>query len=168
MSLSAPFTILKATIEEIHSAYKSGQLTARRLVGMYLDRIEAYDKKGPAINAIITINPSALEEADRLDGAFKASGLVGPLHGIPVIIKDQADAKGMPTTLGSLLFKDYYPDRDAFVVEKLKKAGAIVLAKATLGELGGGDTHGSLFGSTRAAPPAARRRASRQTFVPWQ
>ena len=149
MSLSAPFTILETTIEEIHSAYRSGQLTARRLVRMYLDRIEAYDKKGPAINAIITINPQAVEEADRLDGAFKASGLVGPLHGIPVIIKDQADAKGMPTTLGSLLFKDYYPDRDAFVVEKLKKAGAIILAKATLGELGGGDTHGSLFGSTR-------------------
>src|SRR3990167_5143256 len=91
----------------------------------------------------------ALEEADRLDAAFQASGFVGLLHGIPVIIKYQADAQGMPTTLGSLLFKNYYPDRDAFVVEKLKKAGAIILAKATLGELGGGDTHGSLFGSTR-------------------
>jgi len=143
------FRLLETTIDDIHSAYKSGQLTSRQLVQMYLDRIEAYDKKGPAINAIITLNPKALEEADRLDVAFKASGLVGPLHGIPVIIKDQADAKGMPTTLGSLLFKDYYPDRDAFVVEKLKKAGAIILAKATLGELGGGDTHGSLFGSTR-------------------
>jgi Asp-tRNA(Asn)/Glu-tRNA(Gln) amidotransferase A subunit family amidase len=116
---------------------------------MYLDRIEMCDKKGPAINAIITVNPTAMEEADRLDAAFKASGLVGPLHGIPVILKDQADARGMPTTLGSVLFKTYHPDRDAFVVEKLKKAGAIILAKATLGELGGGDTHGSLFGSTR-------------------
>ncbi len=66
-----------------------------------------------------------------------------------MIVKDQFDVKGMPTTLGSLLFKDYYPDRDAFVTEQLKKAGAIILAKATLGELGGGDTHGSLFGSTR-------------------
>ena len=64
-------------------------------------------------------------------------------------MKDQGDAAGMPTTLGSVLFKDYYPDRDAFVVDKLKKAGAIILAKATLGELGGGDTHGSLFGSTK-------------------
>src|SRR5438128_7297135 len=116
---------------------------------MHLDRIEMYDKKGPALNAIITVNSKALEEADRLDGEFKAAGFVGPLHGIPVILKDQADAKGMPTTLGSLLFKNYYPDRDAFVVEKLKKAGAIILAKSTLGELGGGDTHGSLFGSTR-------------------
>src|SRR5437016_7358668 len=77
--------------------------------------------------------------------------MIGPLHGIPIIIKDQADAKGMPTTLGSVLFRDYSPDRDAFVVDKLKKAGAIILAKATLGELGGGDTHGSLFGSTRNA-----------------
>ena len=74
---------------------------------------------------------------------------MGPLHGIPVIVKDQADVKGMPTTLGSLLFKDYYPDRDSFVAEKLRKAGAVFLGKATLGELGGGDTHGSLFGSTR-------------------
>ena len=74
---------------------------------------------------------------------------MGPLHGIPIIMKDQGDATPMPTTLGSLLFKDYYPGRDAFVVDKLKKAGAIILGKATLGELGGGDTHGSLFGSTK-------------------
>jgi len=146
---TAPFRLLEATIEEIHSAYRSGQLTTRQLVQMYLDRIEAYDKKGPAINAIITINTEALEEAERLDAAFKASGPVGPLHGIPIILKDQADARGMPTTLGSVLFKNYHPGRDAFVVEKLKKAGAIILAKAALGELGGGDTHGSLFGSTR-------------------
>ena len=148
-SSTSAFDIIEATIKDIHSAYGSGQLTARRLVQMYLDRIDAYDRKGPALNAIITLNSQALEEADRLDGAFKASGLVGPLHGIPVVLKDQADAKGMPTTLGSVLFKSYYPDRDAFVVDKLKKAGAIILAKATLGELGGGDTHGSLFGSTR-------------------
>jgi amidase len=144
-----PFNLLEATIADIHSAYRSGQLSARQLVQMYLDRIETYDKKGPAINAIITVNSQALEEADRLDAAFKSSGFVGPLHGIPIIIKDQADAKGMPTTLGSVLFQNYHPDRDAFVVEKLKKAGAIILAKSTLGELGGGDTHGSLFGSTR-------------------
>src|SRR5262245_11445200 len=149
MTTPGAFSVLETTIEDIHSAYKSGQLTARQLVQTYLDRIDAYNKQGPAINAIITLNPAALEEADRLDKAFKAAGFVGPLHGIPIIIKDQADAKGMPTTLGSVLFKDYYPDRDAFVVEKLKKAGAIILAKATLGELGGGDTHGSLFGSTR-------------------
>src|SRR5215510_458770 len=148
-SVNAPFRLLEATIEDIHRAYRAGQVTARQLVQMYLDRIEAYDQKGPALNAIITINAEALSEADRLDLALSNSGFVGPLHGIPVILKDQADAAGMPTTLGSVLFKDYFPDRDAFVVEKLKKAGAIILAKATLGELGGGDTHGSLFGSTR-------------------
>jgi amidase len=146
---TAPFNLLEATIDDIHSAYKSRQLSARQLVQMYLDRIEAYDKKGPAINAIITLNDRALDEADQLDAKFQASGFVGPLHGIPILIKDQADTKGMPTSLGSVLFQNYYPDRDAFVVEKLKKAGAIILGKTTLGELGGGDTHGSLFGSTR-------------------
>jgi amidase len=146
---NAPFNLIEATIDDIHAAYKSGQLTCRQLVQMYLDRIEAFDNKGPAINAIITINSEALKDADRLDAAYKASGPVGPLHGIPVIVKDQADVKGMPTTLGSVLFKDYYPDRDSFVAENLRKAGAVILAKATLGELGGGDTHGSLFGSTR-------------------
>src|SRR6266498_3003759 len=146
---TAPFRILEATIDDIHSAYQSGHLTCRQLVQMYLDRIEVFDKKGPAINAIITISSRALEDADRIDAAYKTSGLVGTLHGIPVVLKDQVDAKGMPTTLGSVLFKNYYPDRDAFVVEKLKKAGAIILAKGTLGELGGGDTHGSLFGSTK-------------------
>src|SRR5690348_15792254 len=143
------FDILETTIADIHTAYASRQLTCRQLVQTYLDRIETYDKCGPAINVIITVNPDALKEADRLDEAFKASGPVGPLHGIPVIMKDQGDAVGMPTTLGSVLFKNYYPDRDAFVVDKLKRAGAIILAKATLGELGGGDTHGSLFGSTK-------------------
>src|SRR5437016_959956 len=144
-----PFHLEEATIDSVHNAYRSGRLTSHQLVQLYLNRIEAYDKKGPAINAIITVNPKALEEADRLDAAFKASGFVGPLHGIPVILKDQFDAKGMPTTLGSILFKDYYPDRDSFVAEKHRKAGAIILAKGTLGELGGGDTFGSLFGFTR-------------------
>jgi amidase len=149
MASNTSFNVLETTIDDIHGAYKSGQLTCRRLIQMYLDRIEALDKKGPNINALITINSEAVNEADRLDAAYKASGPVGPLHGIPVIIKDQADVKGMPTTLGSVLFKNYFPDRDSFVAEKLRKAGAIILGKATLGELGGGDTHGSLFGSTR-------------------
>jgi Asp-tRNA(Asn)/Glu-tRNA(Gln) amidotransferase A subunit family amidase len=147
--MTMSFNLLETTIADIHAAYKSGELTCRALVQMYLDRIETYDKKGPAINAIISLNVEALKEAERLDAAFKSSGFVGPLHGIPIIMKDQGDAVGMPTTLGSVLFKHYYPDRDAFVVDKLKKAGAIILAKATLGELGGGDTHGSLFGSTK-------------------
>jgi amidase len=145
----AAFNLLEATIDDIHGAYRSGTLTCRELVQAYLDRIEKFDKHGPVINALITVNSEALREAERLDAAYKASGPVGSLHGIPVIIKDQADVKGMPTTLGSLLFKNYYPDRDSFVADKLRHAGAIILGKATLGELGGGDTHGSLFGSTR-------------------
>jgi Asp-tRNA(Asn)/Glu-tRNA(Gln) amidotransferase A subunit family amidase len=144
-----PFHLVEASIDDIHAAYRSGQLTARKLVELYLARIDAYDKKGPALNAIITINPKALEEADRLDKAFASTGPVGALHGIPIVLKDQVDAAGMPTTLGSVLFEDYQPSADAFVTQKLKNAGAIILAKTTLGELGGGDTHGSLFGSTR-------------------
>ena len=146
---SEAFQLMETTIEAVHAAYNAGSLTAHQLVQLYLDRIEAYDKQGPAINAIISINPEALREADRLDAAFETSGFVGPLHGIPVILKDQMNAAGMRTTLGSVLFEDYYPDGDAFVIKQLKEAGAIILAKATLGELGGGDTHGSLFGSTR-------------------
>ncbi|AMN41518.1 amidase family protein [Rhodoplanes sp. Z2-YC6860] len=144
-----PFRVVEATIADIHAAYRDGALTARQLVQAYLDRIEAYDKKGPGINSVISLNPKALEEADRLDAAMRSSALVGPMHGIPILMKDQGDVAGMPTTLGSVLFKDYMPKADAFAVAKLRKAGAIFLGKVTLGELGGGDTHGSLFGSTR-------------------
>jgi Asp-tRNA(Asn)/Glu-tRNA(Gln) amidotransferase A subunit family amidase len=119
---------------------------------MYLDRIDAYDKKGPALNAVLSLNPYVFAQADELDAKFKAmGGLVGRLYGVPVLLKDQIDATGMPTTLGSLLFANFRPERDAFVVRKLKDAGAVILGKVTLGELGGGDTHGSLFGSTRNA-----------------
>ncbi len=149
MASSPTFDVLETTIDGIHAAYGAGELNARQLVQIYLDRIEAYDQKGPAINALISLNPRALDEADRLDQAFQDSGPIGPLHGIPVIIKDQADVKEMPTTMGSVLFADFMPGRDAFCVAKLKKAGAIFIGKSTLGELGGGDTHGSLFGSTR-------------------
>src|SRR6266540_2353062 len=138
MASITSFNILETTIDDIHAAYKSGQLTCRQLVQTYLDRIEAFDKQGPNINAIITLNSEALKEADRLDAAYQKSGPIGPLHGIPVVIKDQADVKGMPTTLGSVLFKNYFPDRDSFVAEKLRNAGAIILAKATLGGSSGG------------------------------
>jgi Asp-tRNA(Asn)/Glu-tRNA(Gln) amidotransferase A subunit family amidase len=151
-----PFSVEEASIATIHAAYESGQLTSRQLVQLYLDRIEAYDRSGPMINSIITVNPRALEEADRLDAALGTSGFVGPLHGIPVLLKDMIDAEGMPTTMGSILFKDYYPDRDALVVEKLKRAGAIILAKVTLAEFARGDTYGSLFGETRNPYDVAR------------
>ena len=143
------FNVVEATIADIHSAFEAGTLTARQLVQMYLDRIAAYDQTGPSINSVIALNERALNEASELDAIVKSRGALGPLHGIPLLIKDQIDVDGMATTMGSVLFKDYRPGRDAFVVSKLKKAGAIILGKVTLGELGGGDTHGSLFGSTR-------------------
>ncbi len=148
-SQTKPFRVEEATIAGIHAAYKTGQLSSRQLVQLYLDRIAAYDKKGPNINSIITVNPKALEEATQLDAAYQKAGFVGPLHGIPVILKDQIDAQGMPTTMGSVLLQNFYPDKDSTVVAKLRKAGAIILGKATLGEMGGGDTYGSLFGETR-------------------
>ena len=145
----APFQITETTIDEVHAAYKSGKLTAHELVQGYLDRIAAYDKQGPRINSIITLNPKALGEADQLDAQFRNSGFAGPLHGIPVLVKDEIDTAGMPTTLGSVLFRNYRPPVDAFVVARLKKAGAIILGKTTLGEFASGDTYGSLFGVTR-------------------
>lgn len=145
----ARFHLLEATVADIHAAYLEKTTTCRELTELYLNRIERYDRNGPLLNSILTVYHEALEEADRLDAALADGGLVGPLHGIPVILKDQIDAVGMPTTLGSVMFRDYYPDQDATVVRRLKDAGALVLAKATLGELAAGDTHGSLFGSTR-------------------
>lgn len=146
---SDAFQIMEATIDDVHAGYKSGKLTAHTLVREYLSRIDAYDKHGPTINSIITVNPRALEDADRLDAAYRKSGLVGPLHGIPVVVKDEIDTAGMPTTLGTLIFKDYRPPKDAFVVDRLKNAGAIILGKTTLSEFAAGDTYGSMFGVTR-------------------
>jgi amidase len=145
----APFQIVEATIDDIHMAFRSGRLTAHQLVQGYLDRINAYDKQGPNINSVITVNPNALAEADKLDAAFQASGLVGPLHGITILVKDEIDTAGMPTTLGTVVFKDYRPPKDAFVIDKLRKAGAIILGKTTLSEFAAGDTYGSIFGVTR-------------------
>ncbi|HKY20321.1 MAG TPA: amidase family protein [Vicinamibacterales bacterium] len=144
-----PFEIVDATIEDIHTEFKAGRLTSRALVQAYLDRIEAYDKNGPKINSVITVNPKALEEADAMDAAYKKSGPVGLLHGIPVVLKDQMDVAGLPTTLGSVVMKDNVPVKDSFVTEKVKKAGGIILAKVTLGEMGGGDSYGSLYGVSR-------------------
>ncbi|CAN5639367.1 hypothetical protein BH24ACT22_BH24ACT22_08090 [soil metagenome] len=128
-----PFRLEEATIDDIHSAFRSGELTCRRLIELYLARIEAYDKSGPELNSIITINPNALEEAEELDRSFERAGeLVGPLHGVPVLVKDQAETAGIRTTFGSVAFDDYTPEEDATAVEKLKEAGAIILAKTNL------------------------------------
>jgi Asp-tRNA(Asn)/Glu-tRNA(Gln) amidotransferase A subunit family amidase len=150
------FRLQETTISDIQKAFADGVISARGLVELYLNRIEAFDRNGPEINSIITVNPQALEDAERLDRAFENGGITGPLHGVPVILKDQMDARGMPTTLGSVVFRDYFPDRDCIVTEKLRQAGAVILCKATLGELGRGDTHGSLFGSTKNPYDLAR------------
>jgi amidase len=149
LSTSPDFEILDTTIAAIHAAMRTGKITARGLVQSYLDRIDAYDRSGPRINSIIAVNPDALAEADRLDAEFASTGKLRPLHGIAIALKDQGDIAGMPTTMGSVLFQDHVPPHDAFAVSKLKEAGAVFIAKTTLGEFGAGDAHGSLFGSTR-------------------
>ena len=104
------------------------------LVERYLARIEAYDRRGPSLNSLITVNPKALERAASLDRAFRESGPTGPLHGIPVIVKDNYDTADLPTTAGSLALLDSVPPDDAFQVRRLREAGAIVLAKSNMAE----------------------------------
>lgn len=128
-----PFQIEEATIAGIHQAYSDGSLTCRQLVQAYLDRIDAFDRNGPKLNAIITVNPEALAEADRLDALYaRSKKLSGPMHGIPVVVKDQAETKGIMTTFGSIAMDGYVPARDATAVAMMKAAGAIILAKTTL------------------------------------
>ncbi len=130
-----PFDVVEASIADVHAALRAGTVTCDALVRDYLARIDAYDKNGPAINAIIIVNPDALAVADSLDRVQAAGRPVGPLHCIPMIVKDNYDTKGLQTTGGSLAFKGYAPDRDASVVARLRAAGAIVLAKSNMAEL---------------------------------
>jgi Asp-tRNA(Asn)/Glu-tRNA(Gln) amidotransferase A subunit family amidase len=141
------FELMEATIADIHDAYRQGQLSCRELVQQYLDRIAAYDKQGPALKAIITVNPHALEVADELDRRYRRSGLTGPLHGIPVILKDNYDTFDLPTTGGNTAMRTSVPPTDAFTVDKMRKAGALILAKANLQEFArGGNSLSSLGG----------------------
>src|SRR5436305_1053551 len=129
------FHLIEATIDGIHAELRAGRLSCVALVQAYLDRIKAYDQTGPALNAIQSINSTALKEAADLDAKLKSSGtLAGPLHCIPVLVKDQFDTSFMPTTYGSALFKHFVPERSAAVIERLLAAGAIILAKTNMGE----------------------------------
>lgn len=128
------FDVVEASVASVHDALDSGRLTCRALVQRYLDRIAAYDQQGPSLNAIQNVNPRALVEADSLDAVQRAGGPRGSLHCVPVLLKDQVEAQGMPTTYGSILFKDFFSTRDATIVKRLKAAGAIILAKTTMGE----------------------------------
>lgn len=130
--MSSQFPLVEATIDEIHAAMKEGELTSRALVERYLERIDAYDRDGPELNSVITVNEDAIDRAVELDETLEADGLVGPLHGIPTLVKDQAETAGVPTTFGSEACADYVPNTDATIVSKLKDAGAIVLAKTNL------------------------------------
>lgn len=144
------FGLAETTIEQVHAAMRSGDLTCRELVQLYLDRIEAYDKRGPALNTAQSLNPRALDDAERLDAALASGGLVGPLHCIPVLLKDQVETSDMPTTYGSALFADFVPKRDATIVTKMKDAGAIILAKTNMGEFASRYV-GSAYGVIRNA-----------------
>ena len=128
------FQVEEATIADIHQAMEDGRITAEELVQGYLDRIEAYDRQGPYLNSIITVSELALGRARELDAAFAESGFTGPLHGIPVIVKDNYDTHDLPTTNGTLAFRGAIPPDDAYQVRKLREAGAIILAKSNLAE----------------------------------
>src|SRR5437667_2224429 len=147
-SAPAGFHLLETTIDDIQTAFQSKRITCRELVNLYIKRIEAYDKEGPRLNAVQTVNSRALQEAERLDAAYASSGRVGSLHCIPILLKDQVETSDMPTTYGSVIFKDFVPRRDATITTKMKKAGAIILGKTTMGEFAAGYL-GSAFGIVR-------------------
>ena len=121
------FDPFEKSIEDLQRAMQSGQVTSRQLVDLYLARIREYDQQGPALNAIKAVNPEAREAADTLDRERAARGARGPLHGIPVVVKDNYETIEMPTTAGSLALATFHPKRDAFLVQRLKAAGAVIL-----------------------------------------
>jgi amidase len=129
-----PFEVVEATIAEVHAAMRDGRVTCRGLVEAYLARIEAFDKNGPALNAIVLTNPRAVEEAGALDARFKASGPVGPLHCVPMLVKDNFETIGLQSANGSLALEGFVSQKDAFQVARVKAAGAIVLAKTNMAE----------------------------------
>lgn len=144
----APVDLTQASIADLEKAMDKGSLTSEKLTKLYLARIKAYDKKGPAINAVIMLNPHALETARALDSERKAKGPRGPLHGIPVLLKDNFNTADLPTTAGSFMLKGSIPPEDAFLVKKLRDAGAIILAKVNLSEFASGGAHSSIGGQT--------------------
>jgi amidase len=135
-----------ATIADINAAFAKGTLTSERLTQMFLARIEAYDRKGPALRAVITVNPKALETARAMDAERKTRGPRSPLHGIPIVLKDNIDTADLPTTGGSVMLEGSMPPDDAFVVKRLRAAGAVVMAKVNLSEFASGAAHSSLGG----------------------
>ncbi|MDI3326948.1 MAG: amidase family protein [Alicyclobacillaceae bacterium] len=145
-----PFELMEATIPQMQAAMETGKLTSEQLVKMYLDRIAAYDQQGPKINAMLAINSHALETARQLDAERKKNGPRGPLHGIPIVLKDNFNTKDMPTTGGSAVLRGFVPPDDAEVVKRLREAGAVILGKTNLHEFAlSGTTVSSLGGQTK-------------------
>jgi amidase len=132
------FDVQEASVADIHAAFAAGTLTCRQLVGLYLDRIRAYDRGGPKLNTIIMINPKTLDAAAALDAQRQNSGRMETLHCIPVLLKDSINTADMPTSVGSAILKNSLPPHDATIVTALRDAGAIILGKASMGELSGG------------------------------
>lgn len=130
-SKSAPINVEELTITQIHAAYKKGSFTSQQLVAAYLERINQFNTQ---INAITTINPQAMAIAKALDEEYKRTKVLRPLHGIPIIVKDNINTKGLATTAGTLALKDFVPAEDAFIIDKLVKAGAIIIAKSNMAE----------------------------------
>ena len=146
------FDAFEKTIPELAEALERGEVTSRELVRQYLERIEAFDRGGPALNSLIFVNPRALEEADALDRERRERGSRGPLHGIPVILKDNYDTRDMPTTASSVALTGFIPKDDGFQVRKLREAGAVFLAKSNLHELARGITTISSLGGQTLNP----------------
>ncbi len=139
----------QVTVAELNAAFDAGTLTSEGLVERYLARISAYDQAGPALNAVLHLNPDALETARSLDRERRETGPRSPLHGIPVLLKDNLDTADMPTTAGSILLAGSLPPEDAYLVRRLREAGAILLAKVNMSEFAGGAVMSSISGPMR-------------------
>ncbi len=147
---SAEFDVAEKDIVDLQMALRDGRVTSRRLVELYAARIQAYDRNGPGINAFITLNPAALDQAAALDRERQAGASRGPLHGIPLVIKDNFTTADMPTTGGTLALEGFVAARDAFQVQKLRAQGVVILGKTNLHELAAGiTTVSSAGGQTR-------------------
>jgi amidase len=149
--------VYEASIADLQHAMEAGKATAVQLVDAYLARIAAYDREGPAINALIRMNPNARAEARQLDEERRQGHVRGPLHGIPIIIKDNFDTFDMPTSGGSLALANHQPKADAFIVHRLREAGAIIIGKSNMHELAAGITTISSLGGQTLNPYDPRR-----------
>lgn len=140
------FQVMETSIADIHQAMREGTITCHELVAQYLKRIRNFDQEGPKVNAMLYVNPRALQQADAMDLEFKRTGKLKPLGCIPIVLKDNFDTADMPTTAGALTLKGAQPDKDAFAVKRLRENGALILGKANLQEFASGGISVSSLG----------------------